>query len=212
MFKIERTALIDRNIHLRDAWICVLVTEGELTEKQYFEGLQSSGIINKSRVKIEVVPASSETHDSAPAHVCSRADKFLQKYRLDLEGMDQIWLLMDVDRWGSRNLAQAHQHARERGYQLAISNPSFEIWLLFHLSTDVSGIRNCSDCEERIRQILGSYNKSNLDIRPYTDDSIRDAISRARETCPNPSAWPITTGTCVYLLMEQILPSRRVYA
>jgi hypothetical protein len=33
---IRRTKLLDRTINVRDAVLCVIATEGEYTEKQYF--------------------------------------------------------------------------------------------------------------------------------------------------------------------------------
>lgn len=202
---IERTRLLDRRAQHRDAWLCVVVTEGEHTEPQYFEGLQGRGVLPRHRFKIEVVPPSPTQHDSAPNHVCQRADDAVQDKGLKL-GLDQVWLVLDVDRWGDAKLDEARKHARERGYGLAVSNPCFEAWLLLHHTDDIDAIGSSADCTGRLRALLGRYNKSALNLDDFPEDRIRQAVARARARHPDPSGWPQTPGSHVYRLIEPLLP------
>lgn len=61
MAKIKRTKLLDRHYRWRETKLFIIATEGELTEKQYFEMFKSS------RIKIEVL--STDDGKSAPQHV-----------------------------------------------------------------------------------------------------------------------------------------------
>jgi hypothetical protein len=203
---IVRTKLLPRTEHVRDAWLCVIVTEGEKTEPQYFDGLQRLDIIPRSRVKVEVIPPDPEKHDSSPNHVCSRADAFMTSYELS-PGIDQLWLVLDVDRWGGNHLAATVHHAECRQYRLAISNPGFETWLLLHHTDDLTGIATSAHCEQRLRNTLGSYNKSSLDLTRFPPDTIRTAMTRARQVTPDLRGWPQKPGTQVYALLETLLPT-----
>jgi len=61
------------------------------------------------------------------------------------------------------------------------------------------------DLEREIRNILGSYNKSNPDTSRFLPH-IPKAIERARNLDLNPhDRWPNSIGTRVYLLWEESL-------
>ena len=65
--------------------------------------------------------------------------------------------------------------------------------------------RTCGDFEDRLRQILGSYNKSKLDFSLY-QPHIENAIERARNLDTNSiEYWPSKLGSHVYKLVEILL-------
>jgi hypothetical protein len=213
--KIERTRLSRRGGGQRDARLFVIAAEGSVTEKQYFEGLRGSAVIDPRRVRIEVIDAADGT-SSAPQHVISRLDEFRQRHHLN-DALDQLWLVIDTDHWSApnhlSNLDQVIQQARQKGFHTAVSNPCFELWLLLHFTGDVSGIDVSKEprgagrrCIELLRQICGSYNKSNLQVERYTREHVVAAIDRARalDTAPD-SRWPQTVGTHVYRLAHDLL-------
>lgn len=201
---ITRTKLLPRTEHVRDCWICVIVTEGT-TEGQYFARQQEKGVIPRSRVK--VVPVPPESNDSAPSNVCKRADAYLEEHKLNRD-LDQLWLVFDVEaKRKTKQLSDAVTHAMSQGYRWAINHPNFEIWLLLHHTEDLSGIVTPDDCERRLRSILGSYNKTDLNIARFPPTAIRTAITRARQVTPDLRGWPTTPGTQVYALLETLLPT-----
>ena len=198
MRKINRTKLLERKHDLRSAKLFIIATEDTYAPEQYF------GMFGSRKVQVKIL----ETEDgkSAPQSVLMRLDKFREKYGLNEE--DECWLLLDVDRWVTpTQLIAVCPEARQKGYQLAISNPCFEIWLSLHFSDLNLDDKTCSDFEARLRKILGSYNKCNLDLAVYKP-RIQDAIDRARSLDPNPNAyWTSTLGSHVYKLVESILQS-----
>ena len=61
-----------------------------------------------------------------------RLDEYIEKKDFALEKDDELWVMIDVDRWNKSTLQEIAKEARQKGYRLAISNPCFELWLLLH--------------------------------------------------------------------------------
>jgi hypothetical protein len=198
MRKINRTKLLERKHDRRSAKLFIIATEDKYAPDQYF------GMFGSHKVQVKIL----ETLDgqSAPQYVLARLDKFKETY--DLSDEDELWLLLDVDRWVKpTQLIAVCPEARQKGYYLAISNPCFETWLSLHFEDLHPEAKTCRDFESRLRNILGSYNKCNLDISLY-QPKIQDAIDRARNLDSNPNEyWPSALGSHVYKLVESILQS-----
>jgi hypothetical protein len=187
---------LDRSVkHLRDTRLIIIAAEGTETEKQYFS------IFRSTRVQLHVLPTPSG--DSSLEYVLGRLVMFREEY--DLKDDDQLWLLVDVDRWGDGKLAQVSRESRSRGFGLAISHPCFESWLLFHYEERLPRVNKCCDVEARLREAAGgSYNKRRLDgdaLFPL----VSIAASRARAADPSPDApWPRAAGSHVYRLVDAL--------
>ena len=198
MGKIKRTKLLDREHDRRDTKLFIVATEGKETEKQYFR------MFNSTRIKVEIL-ATTEDGKSSPEYVLERLDTFKERY--DLTEDDMLWLVSDVDRWGDKKLSSVCSQARQRSYNLAISNPCFEVWLTLHFEDINTQDRTCDNFKARLRIILGSYNGSNLDISAYKPHT-QDAVNRAKNLHPSSQQdWPPTLGTHVYRLVEILLKS-----
>ena len=173
----------------------VLATEGAETEPQYF------ALFNSTTMTITVKCLKSTTN-SAPAHVLKRMGRYLQSN--PLKPGDAAWLVVDKDQWTEEQLAQLHTWANSHEqYGLAVSNPSFELWLLLHF--DVSaGIVNLRQCKDRLKRYLPNYDKGHIETIKLLP-GIPAAIDRARMKDSPPCAdWPRTIGTTVYLLVEKL--------
>jgi len=206
-----------RKSGFRDSRLIVIAAEGEETEKRYFEGIKAR--YDNPRIHVEVL----ERLDSAsdPAKVIKALDQFRSDYKLR-KGHDQLWLVIDVDRWGNQKLSLVSQQCIQKCYQLAVSNPSFEIWLLLHVrALDtyppeilIELLANRKDgkrtrLEQELLLLLGSYNKTNPDME-YFAPRVFVAIQNARGSDRNPDTrWPNQLGTRVYLLLEEIVPPVR---
>ena len=205
----------DRMSGNRDAKLIVIATEGEKTEKKYFEEMVSSKYYNNSRVKILVLEKE-DASASAPEHVLEEISKFEKEYEFEEE--DKWWLVIDVDRWGEKKLSQVARKCAQKDYNLAVSNPCFEIWLLLHLKSldeyspsvleefsenKKTGTRNRIDSE--ILDILGEFNKSDLKVEHFLPE-LDKAIQRAKELDTDTDLrWPNDLGSRVYRLAESIL-------
>ncbi len=187
---------LNRNIpHLRDTKLIIVATEGQKTEKRYFD------IFKTLKIQVRIIPA--EDNLSAPEHVLKKLDKYKNDYQIG--GNDELWLMTDIDRWGNKKLSEIARLCIQKGYQLAISNPCFEIWLFLHISEiDNQEITSCSSVKKLLKNLLGNYNSSNLDIevfRPY----VNNAIERARNLHTSQTErFPSSIGTHVYKIIEKI--------
>jgi len=198
MGRINRTKLLDRQHDRRDAKLFIVATEGKETEKQYF------GMFHSTRIKVEVL-ATGDDSKSAPQYVLERLNTFNEQYNLNED--DMLWLVLDVDRWGAKNLSMVCRQAKQKDYYLAVSNPCFEIWLCLHFEDLSPEDKTCQDFKSRLRTLLGSYNSSNLDL-PLYKPNIADATNRAKLLHPKfQENWPPTLGTHVYRLVEILLQS-----
>ena len=74
-----------------------------------------------------VIPTS-EDNKSSPKYVLERLKHFRQEY--ELAAGDELWLMIDVDRWQDKKLSSVTQEAYASDFKLAISHPCFETWLL----------------------------------------------------------------------------------
>ena len=112
--------------HLRDTRLIIIATEGEKTEKQYFE----SDLFHSLRVQVKVL--GTEDGLSAPNHVINRLCQFARA--TDLQSDDQLWLMVDKDHWTESILSDVCSQAnrsRDLKLQTAISNPSSNSGCIF---------------------------------------------------------------------------------
>lgn len=181
--------------HYRDTKLYIIATEGEKTEKQYFD------IFRNLKIQVRVIPT--EGGLSAPEYVLERLEQFEEQYQIGNE--DELWLMIDVDRWGDRKLSQISAATSQKDYQLAVSNPCFEVWLYLHCADYENDDLTCAEVEELLRQHLGSYNKRNLSIDVYKPN-VGDAVRRAKRLHTNTNErWPSSLGTHVYKIVEQLI-------
>ncbi|MBM9578897.1 RloB domain-containing protein [Leptospira sp. 201903070] len=183
---------------LRDASLIIIACEGQKTEKQYF----NSEIFHSSRLQVIVL----ETKDgnSAPKHILERLRKYKDSYKL--EANDQLWLMIDVDRWPNEQISEVCGEALKiKNTSLAVSNPCFEVWLYLHFEA-IKQTVNSKDIESMLKAKMGgSYNKSNLEIEHFKG-SIIDAVGRSKELDKDKvsARWPGNPGTHVYKVIEEI--------
>ena len=181
----------------------VIAVEGEKTEPLYFS------IFNDDSRVVHVRCLEGKT-ESAPPHVLRRMVRYLADEEADLKKTDEAWLVVDKDQWSEQQLLPLHQWVSkrkrtgpERGF--AVSNPSFEYWLLLHFE-DGNDIADLRQCIHRLRHHLPESGKS-IDPQGFSEEMILKAVERARKRNNPPCTdWPRNPGcTTVYLLVEKIL-------
>lgn len=198
---------------VRSARLVVVASEGRYTESIYFNAVKKE--MRAPNVHVEVLDR--DTDESSPESVHRQIADFMSQY--NIEDDDELWLVIDRDRWHERMLSQVAQLCAQNPHlHFCMSNPCFELWLLLHLedveqfdeNTKFDLLHNRKNksgitwLKKRMKDVLGSYSESSYDalsLIPYAPK----AMERARKMDTNPQdRWPQSIGSRVYLLMESI--------
>jgi len=173
-------------------------------------------VYKNPRIHVEVLERKQTA--SSPKHVLEQLDEFRKNYKIKID-YDELWLVLDVDRWGEEKLAEICRLALQKYYQLAISNPCFELWLLLHhrsldeyspetlveLRDNKKEGTHRTRLERELFTILGRYNKFNLQTEDFIPH-ICTAIQRAKTIDIHPEErWPNSLGTQVYRLAIRLI-------
>ena len=208
----------ERQEAFRDARLIVIASEGKDTERIYFKALAKE--YTNPRVHVHILERSeAEQNNSSPEHVLKQLNDYKEQYALEAD--DELWLVIDKDRWTEAMLSRVATECTQDEYMhMALSNPCFELWLLLHIEDAVSltpeeqmlwmeNRRKSKNSDPylkvSLRQKMGSYHESSYDALSLIVH-VEDAIERARalDKIPN-DRWPQTLGTRVYLLAESVM-------
>lgn len=200
----------------RDARLIIIAAEGTNTEKKYFDDLVDA--YTAPNIHIEVLDRIDAGSD--PKTVLKALDDFQRQYSLRLD-YDELWLVIDVDRWHKKHLSEVGSLCSQKNYGYAVSNPCFELWILLHLKTlddypanilqefrenkRPSSKHPKTRLELELIKLLGSYSKGNLDTSRFLGN-VKVAIERAKALDINQKhRWPNDLGTRIYLIAEKIV-------
>jgi hypothetical protein len=185
---------------LRDDRLFIVACDDTYAPKQYFDFFQLP------RVQVYVVA----TTDGS----CAAADVLdrLLGYKREAEEDDELWMLLDTDHYtqGTHlpSFRGALSEARRQGVNVALSKPSFELWLLLHhvAETDLGELPAARDVEAALRAKLGQYNKTNLKREHYPLTSVCEACNRAERLDATVAGGeiPLENTTRVYQLLKTI--------
>ena len=208
----------ERQEAFRDARLIVIASEGKDTERIYFNALAKE--YANPRVHVHILERSeSEQNNSSPEHVLKQLNDYKEQYSLEAD--DELWLVVDKDRWTEAMLSHVATECAQDDYMhMALSNPCIELWLLLHLVV-VSSLsqeeqrqwlenrRKSKNADPylkvRLRQEMGTYHESAYDAQMLIAH-VEDAIARAKALDTNPTdRWPQSLGTRVYLLAESVM-------
>jgi hypothetical protein len=183
---------------LRDDRLFIVACDDTYAPEQYFR------FFRISRVQVHVVPTTDGT--SAAPHVLNRL------LAIDHIEDDERWLLLDVDHYlestHTPTFLNAIRRARNLGINVALSKPSFELWLLLHHvePSEVATLADAHEVETKLRLALGAYNKTRLSESDFPLSSVAKAHARARAIdATTTSEIPTTNSSRVYKLWEAIV-------
>ncbi len=188
--------------YFRDCRLFAIVCEGSKREPDYFEIFHHLS----NRIKVDIIKDSEYDADfplnSSPKWVLDRAARYVDYY--DLKEDDELWLVIDVDRWGFDSIKVIFDHCEShRNWKMAISNPCFEVWLFLHKSEkiDESGASTCKEFKTKISEFdSGGYNCVKF-IK-----NVKIAIERAEKFDDNPGYFfPSDKRTKVYQLLKSMI-------
>lgn len=155
----------------------VVVTEGAVTEPGYlrvFERLYG----DRKSVRLKLIGGAGD-----PRAVVDCAVEESKKSKRDrLGARDSVWAMFERDE--HPRFDEAKNKARGNGISLAISNPCFELWGIFHYREYDAPLHR-HECQRMLGQLCSAYdrqrNKSFADSN-VVKSNYRAAVERARNS------------------------------
>jgi hypothetical protein len=195
---------LDRKVKpVRDASLVVIASEDRYAVQQYFDFFKST------RIQFRVL----ETQDgrSAPEHILNRIDEYIEEFEIG-EG-DTFWIVCDCDHWVEpnhvQNLTHVLRQCRQKGIQVALSNPCFDLWLLLHFADfPAEDVLTCNEVANRLRAAAGVYDKTKVYNLPIDDEKVSAAVKRAADKHPSPEEIPKQLHTAVHLIIQSLVTKR----
>jgi hypothetical protein len=184
---------------VRDATLIVIASEDTHAVRDYFARF------HPRRVQFRVLPT--EHGQSAPEHIAQRLDAFRAEFNLDTD--DQMWYCGDTDHWvrGNHlpNLLQVLQHCRQAGYDVALSNPCFELWLLLHFTTLPANTITCNAVSDALSAAAGGYSKEGGCQATITGEMVDQAVERATHLDAGSAEIPVAPTTRIYRILNLLI-------
>lgn len=163
----------------------LIVTNGKVTEKEYFErlvdlyGLRGRVVIDKGAAGRDP-----KTLVERAADLKAKEDKEARKERFD--SWESVWAVTDVDGF---SMFAAQQLARQEAVGLAVSNPCFEVWLIDHMIVCPESCSETKACEKKAQELgvtcsrgkkSKSLEKSKAIGFPITKERVDKALQNAQ--------------------------------
>ena len=172
----------------------IVSAEGKKTERAYIKHLNRI----QTDFHIELVPYK----DSAPINVFRALREYVADIsnRLDLK----YWIVVDRDEHYIPHFEEIVKWCKtNKKYNLAVSNPCFELWLIFH-HEDYNDFTNHQECINYYYRKYGNRRKKRAYLSELTIAKVKDAVNRAKNLdTTNTIGWPIESGcTTVYRIIE----------
>lgn len=188
----------------------LIVCEGTKTEPYYFQGLKVA-MNKKYGDKVTVLP---KITIKGVGENTESLVKFTEKYiNLSNKIYGKVWILFDKDNFSDRKFDNAVLNSQ---YNIAWSNPSFELYILSHFKYISKNIDN----KEVYRQLnkefklkkMGKYSKNDKDIflklSKFCDLSLAIDNCRKMDNLTKHIKSPAERNptTMVYKLIEELTP------
>lgn len=172
--------------------------EGNVTEIDYFKYFQGFSS------NIDIIPIPSLNDKSDPVKLKENAQLIFEgsetvspKYRLSPDYQDEVWFVIDTDRWNEGDKIQqlknycAENNKKYNGWFVAQSNPSFEIWLYYHFHaakpTDSDVAKSASFKEFVHKTLKGGFDNRKMPIEIQT--AIKNSIQNLKMQGDQPDLY-----------------------
>lgn len=183
----------------RDYSLFAIACEGTEREPEYFRPF--NGI---DRIKVDIIENESGHRDSAPKKILERVKSYIEEVGLSEKDNDTLWCVIDVDRWPREQIEELADFCNQSPYcNLLISNPCFEIWLLYHKLQSLEKV-DCSK-SQKVKEALHELEKGGyyyLNYLPLMQDAIRN--SECNDSNPK-YYYPNIKETKVYILGKSLM-------
>lgn len=176
---------------VRDYSLFAIACEGTEREPDYFRLFDGT-----DRIKVDIIE---DGEGSAPSKVLARVADYISENQLNAEYGDSLWCVIDKDKWPQDQIEELHSFCNQKGNRhLVISNPSIEIWLLYHKISNLTDL-NITTAQDAKRALDG-IEKGGYYYIKYLPLMLK-AIENASHADTNPDGYmPELLQTKVYQL------------
>lgn len=176
---------------VRDYSLFAIACEGTEREPDYFRLFDGT-----DRIKVDIIE---DGEGSAPSKVLARVADYVRENQLNVEFGDSLWCVIDKDKWPQEQIEELRAFCNQKdNWHLIISNPSIEIWLLYHKIADLTGL-NITTAQDAKRALDG-IEKGGYYYIKYLPLMLK-AIENASHADTNPDGYmPELLQTKVYQL------------
>ena len=193
----------------------LIVTEGERTEPLYFKGIQTK-ILEKIGGRVDIIESpiiDIEGKGCSTGKLIEITDGIVKDANIIYQN---VWVLFDKDDF--LDFDKAIKEGRDKGYNIAWSNQSFEYWLFLHFEYSDAALHR-DLWNEKLDQLFkkynlgdGCYRKNYENIFELVDvyDGVKNAIKHAKRRMAEynrnnfaPSEYD--PGTMVHVLVEKLM-------
>lgn len=139
--------------------------------------------------------------------IIKKCDGHITCGEVDLKHGDRLAIVTDEDgRYDPESITKFQNECDKKGYQLMLSNISFEVWLLMHYESFTVPYTE-DELEKKLANHLGrEYRKS--DGIPFNIDMVRFARDNSKRNLPagsNLECFKTNPSTRLHLLIDEIL-------
>ena len=208
---LSRNKVYEKVIAKKEAKKIYIFCEGEDTEVKYFRYFQGFSS------NIDILPIPNKNGESDPLKLKGNAELlFLEnenncpKFKLSEEYKDEIWFVIDTDRWNEGNKIQIlkdfckNNNTTSNQWFMVQSNPCFELWFYYHFyesKPSEDEVKKFSTFKEYVNnQIKGGFDKRSMPIE------LQSAIINSLKNFEMSNEQPKLYSTDVHNLGQVIIP------
>ena len=147
----------------------LIICEGIQTEPNYFNGLKQE-INKKYGRKVDVLIPNIDVKGTG-MNTISLINYAKKKVNQANKIYGQVWVVFDKDDYSDKQFNMAIQ---ECDYNVAWSNPNFELWLLSHLKK----VTRCISKDEILKELEKEFQKNGLGEYQKNDNKIFEKITK----------------------------------
>jgi len=179
----------------------------EVNYFKFFQGFASN---------IDIIPIPNDNGKSDPIKLKENSEILFHgnetvspKFNLSTELEDEIWYVIDTDRWNEGdkiNALKTYVEERNKDYQgrfVVQSNPSFELWLYYHFNSEKPQVTEVSNFAS-FKEYVDSKIKGGFDYRSMPLE-IQKATVIAEENFQTLNGQPAIYSTEVFNLAKQLI-------
>ena len=201
---LTRNKTYERKAPTREAKKVYIFCEGdrEVSYFNYFTGISSN---------IDIIPIGNQQGKSDPVKLKEQAGIFVQKISLSADYRDEVWFVIDTDRWNEKDkITQlktfcAQNKTNNNSWEVTQSNPSFEVWLYYHFIDEKPNEEDVKACTT-FKAFLNDKVKGGFDARK-APIHIKTAIENSlKHYDKDDKGQPILYTTEVHNLANSIYP------